>query len=106
MDSSSYDIKFFSTLERVVHAFHMEEMWMMALHQYQKLKTNPPGSQACQCAMDMENNGIMKMIRFSALAMREPMLIYGEESHNSEAGPEKKGYDIGYSIGRKKRLVV
>jgi len=78
MDNPNYDISQYSTLERLVHAFHMREVWSKAHVEYLKIKSNPPSNEVCKCVRDYENNGVMKMLRFSALAIREPKLMFGK----------------------------
>jgi len=78
MDERNYDVKEYDGLERVVHALHMEEIWNSALIQYKNISLNPPNSKVCHCARDIENNGVMKMLRFIALQIREPELMYGK----------------------------
>ncbi|CAJ0963013.1 unnamed protein product, partial [Mesorhabditis belari] len=74
MDDPTWALKGFSPLEKLVHAFHMEEAWSMTLHQYQKVQQNPPSGDVCRCANDVENNGVMKMLGFVAQALRaEPI---------------------------------
>ncbi|CAJ0949474.1 unnamed protein product, partial [Mesorhabditis belari] len=70
MDKPMFGMKYFTPLEKIVHAFHMEEMWEMIHHEYVNLKSNPPTKDAFECAMDVERNGVLEMFRF--LAFREP----------------------------------
>jgi len=55
----------------------MQEIWYNAKIKYINIKKNPPSYEVCQCAIDIENNGIFKMLRFIALQIREPDLMYG-----------------------------
>jgi len=79
MHEKHWDIVAFNPLERVVHAFHMKEAWARTKKEFDQIgKTRTvPSDQACSCAMDVENNGIMKVMRFTAMALREPGLVYG-----------------------------
>ena len=79
MDDKDYEIYGYTTLERVAHTFHMEETWAKAKIEYDKIKVNPPSDQFCACAMDIKENGVLKMLRFSALEIREPQLVYGNK---------------------------
>jgi len=92
MDSKNWDIKHFSTLEKVVHAFHMEETWNKAAKAYKELLKASPAEpdELCHCVLDIEQNGILKFLRFSAMAIREPALVY-----NMAMGePGNRGYYI------------
>lgn len=77
MDDTKYDVGRYSGMERLVHAFHMRHVWSMAGAEYKKLEVAPPQSQICACALDIDENGVMKMLRFLALQIREPDLMYG-----------------------------
>ena len=45
---------------------------------FQELKkTSPTNKKVCSCAMDIESNGVLEMLRHSALKLREPKLMYG-----------------------------
>uniref|UniRef100_A0AC34FU70 Uncharacterized protein n=1 Tax=Panagrolaimus sp. ES5 TaxID=591445 RepID=A0AC34FU70_9BILA len=102
MNDNSYDVKNFSPLEKIAHAFHMEEMWAAALHAYRKLKRHPPSEEICKCTMDIENNGVLKQLRYAALLIREPQLVYGSTLNRA-----KRGYRVvvGYSKRFKKREI-
>jgi len=78
MDNLKYDVKQYGALERLVHTLHMREVWYEALVQYQKIIAKPPTAEACQCARDIEHNGIMDVLRFVALKIREPELMFGK----------------------------
>lgn len=79
IDEHLYDIRFYGPLERIAHAFHMEESWAHMKKEYDRIKANPPNNTICECAMDIENNGVLKMLRFSAMGIREPQLLYGNK---------------------------
>uniref|UniRef100_A0A914RC45 Uncharacterized protein n=1 Tax=Panagrolaimus davidi TaxID=227884 RepID=A0A914RC45_9BILA len=102
MDDSSYDVKNLSPLEKIAHAFHMEEMWVAALHAYRKLKQDPPSEEVCNCAMDIDNNGILKQLRFAALGIREPQLVYQDKLQRFK---RQLSYHITYSKSFKKRSI-
>jgi len=79
----NYEFKRFTPLERVVHAFHMQELWSRAGRVYKTLNNQPPTPETCRCAIDIDNNGIMKTLRYLALQIREPTLIYGNDPNYS-----------------------
>jgi hypothetical protein len=78
MDNSLYDIKRYSTLEKLVHGLHMQECWYEAKIEYDKLQHAKPSADLCRCATDINQNGVLKMIRFIALQIREPDLMIGK----------------------------
>ena len=50
---------FWSPLERVVHKFHMWDVWMRIKHTYDTTTVkNPPSEDVCDCLLDVEGNGI------------------------------------------------
>jgi len=79
MSDKYYDLKQYSPLEKLVHALHMEEIWHEAALQYANISLNPPSKALCECVSDVESNGVMKMLRFIALTIREPELMYGKK---------------------------
>jgi len=79
MDKEDYDIKEYSALEKIVHSLHMHEVWANIQTHYQILKKNPPSdARFCPCVTDIDSNGVLKMLRFIALKVREPELMYGK----------------------------
>lgn len=77
MDDKQWDIKNYSPLEKLVHAFHMKEVWAKALKQFDLIKSNPPNLETCYCALDIGHNGVMDVMKYLALVIREPSLVYG-----------------------------
>jgi len=71
MDDMNYDMGNVSGLERLVHAFHMREVWALAATQYQALAADPPGRAACACALDVGGNGVLKSLRLIASSLRQ-----------------------------------
>ena len=61
-DNPDFLIQKLTSVEKIGHSFHMQEMWMKAQKTYSKLKTNPPTDveDFCTCANDVEANGIIK----------------------------------------------
>lgn len=94
MDRKSWDLAEFTTLEKVVHIFHMQEFWARALVFYKKLQTTPPIDEICGCATDIDNNGVLDMLRFTALAIREPSLVYGVPKDQRIDGKANQQYAV------------
>lgn len=93
MDEKDYDVKGYSTLERVAHVFHMGEVFAQMKIHFDRLKMNPPSNQTCNCVMDVDNNGIVKMLRYNSLAIREPALLYSQRLQDFvEARPYRERY--------------
>jgi hypothetical protein len=73
MDASDYDIRDYTSLERVVHALHMNEMWTRASWEYEKLKKSQlfVNDNICRCARNIKTNGIEEQLRIIASRIRQ-----------------------------------
>ncbi|CAJ0922556.1 unnamed protein product, partial [Mesorhabditis belari] len=89
MGDKKWDIGFFSPLERVVHVFHMQEAWEMTLKEYQKLKQNPPSSDVCKCAKDIENNGASLIYGDTMKAYNTSLQYYIQGGYTYRFKPER-----------------
>jgi len=74
MDDMNYDIGTTSGLQRLVHAFHMREVWALASAQYQALAADPPGRAACACALDVDGNSVLEELRLIASSLRSAQM--------------------------------
>uniref|UniRef100_A0A914PP82 Uncharacterized protein n=1 Tax=Panagrolaimus davidi TaxID=227884 RepID=A0A914PP82_9BILA len=103
MDDKSYNLKNYNPLEQIVHTFHMEEIWAAALIDYRNFEINPPSDDVCQCALDIENNGILMKLRQTALIIREPNLMLGYGQYRAKQqclkNPSSPGCPFFKSIG-------
>jgi len=78
MDRKNFYITRYTTLEQLVHTFHMGEVWANAKIHYDKiLAERIDDPQLCACVNDLENNGIMKILPFMALKIRYPGITSG-----------------------------
>jgi len=80
MDDMNYDIGTTSGLQRLVHAFHMREVWALASAQYQALAADPPGRAACACALDVDGNSVLEELRLIASSLRSPQMASSRQS--------------------------
>jgi len=80
MDDMNYDIGTTSGLQRLVHAFHMREVWALAAAQYQALAADPPGRAACACALDVDGNGVLEELRLIASSLRSAQMASSRKS--------------------------
>ena len=80
MDNKHYDMGSYGTLERLMHQMHMVETWSEIRELYTSPKFLPPSPKFCSCVEDTENNGIMRLLRFIALQIREPELMLGRHT--------------------------
>jgi len=93
MNSKHYDMSLYNDLEKIVHAAHMQDWWLEAGKAYNKMQeSNNIDDELCACVKDVENNGIVSMLRSIALKLREPGLIYGENSDVKVATDEQTPY--------------
>ena len=80
MDDMNYDIGTTSGLQRLVHAFHMREVWALAAAQYQALAADPPGRAACACALDVDGSGVLEELRLIASSLRSAQMASSRKS--------------------------
>jgi len=80
MDDMNYDIGTTSGLQRLVHAFHMREVWALASAQYQALAADPPGRAACACALDVDGNSVLEELRLIASSIRSAQMASSRQS--------------------------
>jgi len=76
MDDNDFGIRNAPTLEKVVHAMHMLEIWELAkpiYKHFQKKKTQKAKMlrKLCPCLTDIDNNGIMDMMNELAHEIRD-----------------------------------
>jgi len=72
MDDKNYDVKHYTVMEKMVHRFHMEEVWKRALIEYLNVSMNPPTEKLCSCLTDVANNGIYDALLIIASQIRNP----------------------------------
>lgn len=82
-----YDIKNYDAIGRIVHSFHMEQIWNKILTEYKKIDSVNPNR--CRCYKESQKN-IWNKLRIMALQMREPELMYKVNN--------KQGYRVGYRV--------
>ena len=56
----SFYVKGLSSIEKMTHIAHMDEMWFQATEMYETLKSNPPSPFVCNCITDENKNGIKR----------------------------------------------
>merc|ERR1719318_558939 len=85
-ENQNWDLKNADTLEKLVHALHMHEMWTETSKLYKQILDNPPASNICPCLVDVENNGIYYHMRNNAMLIREPELGFNTENKRRPRG--------------------
>jgi len=59
--------KHWSPLERIVHTFHMWDLWLAVQQVYEaEVLTSPPSADLCQCLTNVEANGVAKAVHWVA----------------------------------------
>ena len=67
----SFLIKGLSSLEKLAHAAHMQELYARTKIEYDNILSNPPGDNGlCDCITDEENNGILERLEFISEYLR------------------------------------
>lgn len=102
MDDKVWNVSNITTIERLVHEFHMREAWARAKVEFDNMgkKTSAPDDDACACALDIENNGIMKILAIMTMGVEEASRLIGDPAfRNLIVDAEKKGFPrhYGYS---------
>ena len=65
-EDQDWDLHNAETLDKLLHALHMHEMWTETSRVYNQLLANPPANHnICPCLADVENNGIYFNLRGS-----------------------------------------
>lgn len=59
-EPDSFYVKGLSSIEKMTHIAHMDEIWVQAQKIYYTLKSNPPSQFACNCITDENKNGIKR----------------------------------------------
>merc|ERR1719341_647363 len=92
-EDRDWDLHNADTLEKLLHALHMHEMWTETSRVYQNLLANPPTNpNICPCLVDVENNGIYFHLRKIAMLIREPELAYNTENKRIPRGGRQYSY--------------
>lgn len=55
-----------SSTERIVHKFHMIDVWHRVREVYQEVEQNPPQDDLCECLLDTTSNGIYQAVHWVA----------------------------------------
>ncbi|XP_068672187.1 uncharacterized protein [Montipora foliosa] len=55
-----------SPTERIVHKFHMIDVWHRVKEVFHEVKQNPPQDELCECLMDTASNGIFQAVHWVA----------------------------------------
>ena len=102
MDEEMCDVKHLNTVERLLHAFHMQEMWRAAAVIYKEMVKEPPSETSlCSCLTDVDNNGVYHQLRVTALNIREPELMNNpdkRDEHETKTKLQREGRTIKYWI--------
>ena len=67
----NFYVKGLSSIEKMTHIAHMDEMWFQAHKMFDTLKTNPPSQFACNCITDENKNGIKRALVLMSRKFRE-----------------------------------
>jgi len=92
-EDRDWDLHNADTLEKLLHALHMHEMWTESSRVYHNLLANPPTDpNFCPCLVDVENNGIYFNLRKIAMLIREPELAFNTENKRIPRGGRQYSY--------------
>ena len=74
MDNKMWNLKYYNTLEKLVHILHMDEVWAKTKLHYDRFKEQGVNKSLCACVNDVNNNGIINLLHFMTLKIRYPGL--------------------------------
>jgi len=98
MNNENWVVKYYSVLERLVHATHMAEMWSKARRYYNDFKKSGVRKELCGCLKDIDNNGVMAELQLLALKIKYPGITSGKFDLDSFNHTERYGYKLSYSL--------
>ena len=60
-----------TTVEKLGHAFHMQQNWLLAKEHYIQFKEKSLADfkEICACSNDVQSNGIIEMLKMAAHAL-------------------------------------
>jgi len=88
MSHKNWGIKYYSVLEKLVHAHHMSELWWGSKAYYDNFVESPPTEVVCKCVRDVNGNDVMAELELLALKIKFP----GITSGNSNLPSGDNGY--------------
>jgi len=70
-DSPDFMLNKATTVEKLGHAFHMQQTWLLAKEHYIQFKENPLANaeEICACSNDVQSNGVIEMLKMAAQAL-------------------------------------
>jgi hypothetical protein len=91
-----------TTLEKLSHQMHMQEMWMKASIMYKQIKTrNLDTASICPCLVDEQNNGIIEHLIFVADDLKDWMpepIVDGNRQLRTSRRQKRADRDIGIAV--------
>jgi len=78
MNRKDWEVKYYSTLEKLVHTHHMAELWSRSMKHYEKYTQDGLSEELCTCLRDVENNGVLAELQLMALKIKYPGITSGE----------------------------
>ena len=94
MDKKNWYLTNYSTLERLVHTIHMNEVWSKTKIHYDSISLLKYNTDLCACIKDIKNNGVLKILPFMALKIRYPGITSGEVLKLNGGGAIDWSYNV------------
>ena len=81
MNRTWWGITNYNTLETLLHAYHMAEIWEKTSENYKMVaRLLDPESDICTCMTDVENNDVLNYMNLLAFKIRYPGITSGNKT--------------------------
>jgi len=95
MDDPNY-MQFSNVLSRLVHSFHMQEIYTAAQPHYEKFATEGVDHDVCACVLDIFENGIHQELRNIFMYFRADRSLFGYDYKRKMKIPTSRIVSYGY----------
>lgn len=99
MNNKDWGLKYYSVLEKLVHAHHMSELWERSKKYYENFVESPPTEEVCSCLRDIKENCVLGELKLLALKFKFPELFSGYPKYGK--GKRVKVDRISYTFSYK-----
>lgn len=99
MNRTWWGITNYNTLETLLHAYHMAEIWDKTTEKYKTVaRLLDPESEICACMTDVENNDVLNYMNLLAFKIRYPGITSGNKTITDQYIEQRKRRSAAYRI--------
>jgi len=99
MNRTWWGITNYNTLETLLHAYHMAEIWDKTAEKYKTVaRLLDPESEICACMTDVENNDVLNYMNLLAFKIRYPGITSGNKTITDQYIEQRKRRSAAYRI--------